>query len=91
VQLKVTLSDSQGTIEGEEFTVHTFTDADRIGQRVGRVVRDHIRNTPVRGSLHRTSFLVSAWWTETPDKHTHTNAAVLEEPPRPKRKKKARK
>jgi hypothetical protein len=91
MRLRVNLSDSNGTIDGEEFEVKSFLDADKIGGRVGRVVRDHIRSTPFRGSRHRTSFFVDCWWEESAGKVNEHSTVTVDAPPRPKRKKKARK
>lgn len=86
MQLRVALSsDALGDVEVDE-VVHSFTDLDRIAARCARAIKQFIRDTPVRASLHRANFLVTAAWTEAPDRHTHTNTEQPEEAPAPKRK-----
>ncbi len=91
MQLKVRLSDTQfhqGDDELEnEFEIGQFSDADKIGARFARLIRNFIRETPVRASRHRTRFMVECWWEE----NETAAPAPAGDAPRPKRKRKARK
>jgi hypothetical protein len=91
MQLRVAVSsDALGEEEVDE-VVHSFSDLDRISANCARVIKQFIRDTPVRASLHRANFLVTAQWIEA-EKNTHTQTPdVLVDQPRPKRKRPAAK
>jgi hypothetical protein len=51
-----------GSVNGE--TISTLDDAEKIGTRAGRWVRDFLRNVPMRRAGARMQIFVDASWVE---------------------------
>jgi hypothetical protein len=65
MQLKVTLyTPFVDEFHGGEvsFEVSGFEDAEKIGIKAGRAIRDFIRNVPLRAGNHRAQVSVSCMW-----------------------------
>jgi len=81
VELKVEVSTN--VFEGFELdhTITGFDDAEKIGQRVGRAVRDWLRSVPISKNGRRMRIEVDATWQEA------GRVKIAEEKPKRKRKK----
>lgn len=86
MQLKVVLYkpyDGREDEDNEVFSVATFQDAEKIGLRAGRALRDFIRNVPMRPGVHRESVRVECTWEEAA---VVERAATTREDRKPRRK-----
>lgn len=82
MQLKVTLLLPGNHFleeDAPEFTITDFQDAEKIGLKAGRAIRDFIRNVPLRAGHHHERVAVDCVWEEQ---------AAAE--PKPRRRKKAK-
>lgn len=64
MELRVEVSGHREDFERESFIVKGFDDAEKIGTKVGRAVRDWLRRVPVRKQGQRIRVEVNAGWTE---------------------------
>lgn len=81
MQLKVEIGGfGQEEIDIEQ-TIADLDDAEKIGIRVGRAVRDFLRNVPMRRTGSRMTIFVHANWIEREPR------AAAEDKPRRRRKK----
>jgi hypothetical protein len=64
MQLEVSVHMYGAEVPAESFTLTRFDQAESIGMKVGRVVRDFIRSRPIRKSGTRLQLDVRTTWRE---------------------------
>jgi hypothetical protein len=89
MQLEVSVHMYGAKVPAESFTLTHFDQAESIGMKVGRVVRDFIRSRPIRKSGTRLQLDVRAIWKDGAGPVVDTGLQLADEvkPKRRRRKK----
>ena len=90
MQLEVSVHLYGAKVAAQSWTLTQLDQADSIGLKVGRVVRDFVRSRPIRKSGTRLQMDVRATWRD--DNHIAQTAETVPaaaEPPKRRRRKKS--